>query len=88
MTGWNAPKRSLLLVHPDGQGSKATNEELNISLVPTPDYAGIAKAAAGGDLIAAKVSKVDELEELLKRAVDSVKKGTCAVIDAAVVPGS
>ncbi|KAL8689264.1 MAG: hypothetical protein Q9218_005025, partial [Villophora microphyllina] len=28
--GWNAPRRSLLLVHPDGEGSKASNEELNI----------------------------------------------------------
>lgn len=75
----------MLLVHPDGLGSKATNEELNISLVPAPDYAGIAKAAAGGDLLAAKVSKADELEGLLKKAVDSVKSGTSAVIDAAVV---
>jgi hypothetical protein len=78
----------LLLVHPDGLGSKATNEELNISLAPTPDYSGIAKAAAGGQLLAEKVSKAEDLDGLLKRAVDSVKNGTSAVIDAVVVLGS
>jgi hypothetical protein len=88
LTGWNAPKKSLLLVHPDGFGSKATNEELNISFNPTPDYSGIAKAAAGGQLFAEKVSKAEDLEGLLKRAVDSVNSGTSAVIDAVVVLGS
>jgi hypothetical protein len=78
----------LLLVHPDGLGSKATNEELNISFTPTPDYSGIAKAAAGGQLLAEKVSKADDLEGLLKRAIDSVNSGTSAVIDAVVVLGS
>jgi hypothetical protein len=76
------------LVHPDGLGSKATNEELNISFSPTPDYARIAKAAACGDLLAAKVSKADELEGLLKKAVDSIQSGTSAVIEAVVVLGS
>jgi hypothetical protein len=86
--GWNSPKKSLLLVHPDGLGSKATNEELNLSFAPTPDYSGIAKAAAGGQLLAEKVSKAEDLDGLLKRAVDSVKSGTSAVIDAVVVLGS
>ncbi|KFX85957.1 hypothetical protein V490_09300 [Pseudogymnoascus sp. VKM F-3557] len=85
--GWHAPKRSLLLVHPDGLGSKATNEELNISFAPTPDYAGIAKAAAGGKLFAEKVAKTSDLESVLQRAVDAVKGGTTAVIDAVVAPG-
>jgi len=86
--GWNAPRKSLLLVHPDGLGSKVSNEEINISFAPTPDYAGIAKAAAGGDLYAEKVAKAEDLESVLKRAVESVKSGTSAVIDAAVVLGS
>jgi hypothetical protein len=85
--GWHAPKRSLLLVHPDGLGSKATNEELNISFAPVPDYAGIAKAAAGGNLFAEKVAKASDLEDVLKRAMDSVLSGTTAVVDAVVVPG-
>lgn len=80
--GWNAPKRSLLLVHPDGVGSKATNEELNISFAPSPDYAGIAKAAAGGNLWAGHASTVAELADLLPKAIESVKSGVGAVLDA------
>ncbi|KAL9597550.1 MAG: hypothetical protein Q9219_005052 [cf. Caloplaca sp. 3 TL-2023] len=80
--GWNAPRRSLLLVHPDGEGSKASNEDLNISFAPSPDYAGIAKAAAGGRLWAGTAGTVEELEERLREAVESVVSGTGAVLDA------
>ncbi|ODH50127.1 hypothetical protein GX48_03683 [Paracoccidioides brasiliensis] len=80
--GWNAPRRSMLLVHPDGDASRATNEELNISFVPTPDYAGIAKAAAGGELWAGCAGSVGELAELLPKAVESVKCGKGAVLEA------
>lgn len=80
--GWNAPRKSMLLVHPDGEGSKVNNEELNISFAPTPDYSGIAKAAAGGDIWAAHASTVDELAKLLPEAVQSVLNGRTAVLDA------
>ena len=80
--GWNAPRRSMLLVHPDGEGSRATNEELNISFVPTPDFAGIAKASAGGELWAGRASTVAELADRLPAAVDSVIHGTTAVLEA------
>lgn len=80
--GWNAPKRSLLLVHPDGLGSKATNEDLNISFAPTPDYAGIAKAAAGGELWAGRAGTVEELAKALPEAVQSVLSGKGAVLEA------
>lgn len=83
-TGWNAPRRSALLVHPDGYTSKATNEELNISFTPSPDYAGIAKAAAAGNLWAERVETVEELQRLLPLAVESVKNGVGAVIDARI----
>ncbi|TGO29984.1 hypothetical protein BPAE_0009g00820 [Botrytis paeoniae] len=86
--GWHAPKRSLMLVHPDGIGSKATNEELNISFAPqVPDYAGIARAASGNSVMAEKISKASEIEKVLLKAVECVKGGTTAVIDAVVVPG-
>ncbi|KAF1968154.1 thiamine diphosphate-binding protein [Bimuria novae-zelandiae CBS 107.79] len=80
--GWNAPRKSMLLVHPEGEGSKVNNEELNISFAPTPDYSGIAKAAAGGDLWAAHASTADELAKLLPEAVKSVLDGRTAVLDA------
>ncbi|KAI1170074.1 thiamine pyrophosphate enzyme [Nemania sp. FL0916] len=82
--GWNAPRKSLQLVHPDGLGSKATNEEINISFDPVPDFSGIAKAAAGGDLFAARVEKADVLEETLKQAIAAVEGGQTAVIDCKV----
>ncbi|KAK4118149.1 thiamine diphosphate-binding protein [Parathielavia appendiculata] len=85
--GWNAPRKSLLLVHPDGLGSKATNEEINISFDPAPDYAGIAKAAAGGDLFAARVDKATDLEKVLKEAIAAVQGGQTAVVDCKVTSG-
>jgi hypothetical protein len=87
MTGWNAPRRSLLLVHPDGDASRATNEEINISFDPVPDYGGIAKAAAGGDLFAARVEKTTDLDEVLKKAIGAVESGTPAVVDCKVELG-
>ncbi|KAL2352638.1 thiamine pyrophosphate enzyme, N-terminal TPP binding domain-containing protein [Cryomyces antarcticus] len=80
--GWNAPRKSLLLVHPDGAGSKVSNEEHNISFAPTPDYSGIAKAASGGECWAAHASTAEDLERLLKEAVEAVKAGRTAVLDA------
>lgn len=72
----------MLLVHPNGEGSKVSNEELNISFAPTPDYAGIAKAAAGGDLYAASADTAEELDKVLAEAVEQVLGGKPAVIDA------
>ena len=80
--GWNAPRRSLLLVHPDGVGSQATNEDINISFAPTPDYAGIARAAAGGELWAGRAGTVEELAKALPEAVRSVLGGKGAVLEA------
>ena len=79
--GWNAPRKSLLLVHPNGHGSKVDNKELNISFDPTPDYAGIAKAASGGKAWAGTVSTVAELLEQLPKAVEAVKNGRCAILE-------
>ncbi|KAI1631565.1 thiamine pyrophosphate enzyme, N-terminal TPP binding domain-containing protein [Biscogniauxia mediterranea] len=85
--GWNAPRRSMLLVHPEGLGSQATNEEINISFDPVPDFAGIAKAAAGGDLFAARIDKAEGLEATIKQAVEAVRGGQSAVLDCKVTLG-
>ncbi|EGO58489.1 hypothetical protein NEUTE1DRAFT_64239 [Neurospora tetrasperma FGSC 2508] len=86
--GWNAPRRSLLLVHPDGLGSKASNADINIEFSPSPDYAGIAKAAAGGDLFAARVDNTADLDRVLKEAIAAVEGGQSAVVDCKVAMGS
>jgi hypothetical protein len=78
----------MLHVHPDGLASKASREQMNISFEPSPDYSGIAKAAAGGDLFTARVQKASELEGVLKPAIEAVKGGQSAVVDCKVVPGA
>ncbi|KAG5753315.1 hypothetical protein H9Q70_004056 [Fusarium xylarioides] len=82
--GWNAPKRSMLLVHPDGPASRATNEELNISFAPSPDYAGIAKAASNGVIFGARVADISEFQSALVGAVESLDRGVSAVLDVAI----
>jgi thiamine pyrophosphate-dependent acetolactate synthase large subunit-like protein len=79
--GWNAPRKSLELVHPVGLGSKVDNIELNISFEPTPDYAGIARAASGGKCYAGRAGTVEELDRVLQEAVEAVKGGRAAVVD-------
>ncbi len=72
----------MLLVHPDGLGSKATNSELNIAFDnPSPNYSQIARAASGDTLHAACVQSASELEKTLKEAIDVVKNGTAAVVE-------
>ncbi|OQU93943.1 Thiamine pyrophosphate enzyme, TPP binding domain-containing protein [Cladophialophora immunda] len=79
--GWNAPRRSMLLVHPDGEGSKVDNKALNISFDPSPDYPGIARAATGGNAWTGTVGTVAELLEQLPKSVAAVKAGQCAVLE-------
>lgn len=80
--GWQAPRRSMLLVHPDGYGSKVDNKDLHISFDPTPDYSGIAKAAAGGRCWAGSVRTLEELVKTLPEAIKAVKDdGICAVME-------
>lgn len=79
--GWNAPRNSLELVHPDGYGSKVSNEDLNISFNPTPDYSGIAKSAAGGHALAGVVRSAADLQRLLPQAVETVRNGTSAILE-------
>ncbi|KFA79362.1 hypothetical protein S40288_03557 [Stachybotrys chartarum IBT 40288] len=79
--GWNAPRNSLTLVHPEGHGSKVSNEELNISFSPTPDYSGIGKAAAGGNAWSGIAETVEGLNGLLPQAVQAVKDGQSAILE-------
>ncbi|KAH6869693.1 thiamine pyrophosphate enzyme, N-terminal TPP binding domain-containing protein [Thelonectria olida] len=82
--GWNAPRRSMLLVHPDGLASRASNSELNISFDPSPNYSEIARAASDGQIFAVRVKSAEELQSSLQGALEAVKSGTSAVLDVAV----
>ncbi|KAF4990283.1 hypothetical protein FDECE_14426 [Fusarium decemcellulare] len=79
--GWNAPRHSMSLVHPNGYGSKISNEDLNISFSPTPDFSGIGKAASGGDAWAGVVSSIEDLGRLLPEAVAKVQGGVSALLE-------
>ncbi|QSZ32904.1 hypothetical protein DSL72_002485 [Monilinia vaccinii-corymbosi] len=86
--GWNAPHQSHKLVHLEGAGSRASNKDMYISLEPSPDYSGIAKAAAGenfgslkGSLYAAKVANTEDLNRVLDEAVKEVRTGRGAVVE-------
>ncbi|KAG8406040.1 hypothetical protein J3458_021381 [Metarhizium acridum] len=83
--GWNAPRKSYVLVHPDGETATATNEDINISFSPSPDYAGIAAAAGSGNIHPFRASKADDLESILEQAVAKVLDGQTAVVDCKVV---
>lgn len=72
---------SLLNVHPQGSASTLTNEDLHLSFEPSPDYSGIAKAAAGGKLWAGLASTQCEFRDMLPKAIESVQSGVGAVLE-------
>jgi len=74
----------LLLVHPDGLGSKATNASLNISFEPSPNYSEIARAASDGHIFAARIKEADKLVATFQDAIKIVQSGISAVIDVAI----
>jgi acetolactate synthase-1/2/3 large subunit len=79
--GWKSPRLSMLGVHPEGLGSKASAKDLNISFGPdNPDYGAIA-AAAGGAWFK-KVMKASELDAAMTEAINVVmKEKRCALLD-------
>ncbi|PVI03646.1 thiamine pyrophosphate enzyme [Periconia macrospinosa] len=74
--GWKAPRNSTELVYPDGLNKGATDEELNIAFAPTPNYAKLAEAAAGGEendwMMGVRAKTVGELETALNEAIHRV----------------
>ncbi|KAI1378857.1 putative thiamine pyrophosphate enzyme [Hypoxylon crocopeplum] len=48
--GWKAPRNSTELVYPNGLSTSASDDEINVSFRPTPNYAALAEAAAGSEI--------------------------------------
>lgn len=48
--GWKAPRNSTELVYPTGLSTSASDDEVNVSFRPTPNYAALAEAAAGSEV--------------------------------------
>ncbi|KAF2823561.1 thiamine pyrophosphate enzyme, partial [Ophiobolus disseminans] len=82
--GWKAPRNSTELVYPEGLNKSATDDELNISFRPSPNYAALAEAAAGSApeltssgqddkwMQGVRVRNVGELEAALNTAKERV----------------
>ena len=58
------------MVYPDGLNQRATDDEMNISFRPSPNYAALAEAAAGSQR--SKVSTRDPDQWMEGVRVDSV----------------
>ncbi|KFY39203.1 hypothetical protein V495_06083 [Pseudogymnoascus sp. VKM F-4514 (FW-929)] len=48
--GWKAPRNSTQLVYPQGLNTTASDDEINTSFRPTPNYAALAEAASGSNV--------------------------------------
>ena len=75
--GWNAPKTSTLLVHPQGQAQ--THDTYWITMGHESRFADIAQAAGGAK--AYRVTRLSELAPSLQEAMASVRMGQSAVVD-------
>ncbi|GBE85330.1 hypothetical protein SCP_0705170 [Sparassis crispa] len=79
--GWASPKHSMMSMHPDGHGSKASMRQLTVGFGPEmPDYAGIAAAAGGawGRRVHAATELKATIEEAIRVVIDEKRS---AVVD-------
>lgn len=76
--GWNAPRHSMLAVHPAGHGSRAA--DLDIGFDPAPDYGQIAVAAGGA--LARPLVNCDDVDAALDEAFHAIRtQQRCCVLD-------
>jgi acetolactate synthase-1/2/3 large subunit len=80
--GWNAPKQSTLLVHPEGTAKR--RDRYWITTGAGARYADIAAAASGA--AAFRVSSRAALLETLREALAVVRGGRSAVVDVQTLP--
>jgi thiamine pyrophosphate-dependent acetolactate synthase large subunit-like protein len=70
--GFKAPRNSTEIVYPDGMNKQATEDEMNISFRPSPNYAALAEAASG--------SSDGDSEENSARWMKGVKAGSVGAL--------
>ncbi|MER7797924.1 thiamine pyrophosphate-requiring protein [Microbacterium sp. NPDC096154] len=80
--GWNATKRNLERIHPDG--AAARTDRYWVNLQQSADYGGV--AAAAGNAWAATVVAFDDLESVLREGLRQVENGTPAVVTVRMTP--
>ncbi|KAL5520043.1 hypothetical protein ACEPAG_1703 [Sanghuangporus baumii] len=84
--GWKSPKSSMLHVHPQGHGSKASGNQLTVGFGPdTPDHSLIAAGAGGA--WGKRIALASDLNPSMNEAIEVVRKeGRCAVLDCLIEP--
>jgi acetolactate synthase-1/2/3 large subunit len=80
--GWNAPKASTLLVHPQGRAQQS--DQFWITSTRNSRLAEI--AAAAGDAHAFRVSNFSELSSTLDKAIQFVRQGQTCVVEVLTLP--
>ncbi|WJL94279.1 thiamine pyrophosphate-dependent enzyme [Microbacterium sp. ET2] len=80
--GWNATKRNLERLHPDG--TAARTDRLWVNLQQSTDFGGVAAAAGGA--WSGTVADFDQLEGVLREGLRHVEAGTPAVVTVHLVP--
>jgi acetolactate synthase I/II/III large subunit len=80
--GWNAPKASTLLVHPEGVAKNTDHFWITVSA--NTKFADLAKAA--GNALAIRVEKYEDLKTSLALAMQTVRAGQSAVVDVVTLP--
>ena len=81
-SGWNAPKQSTMLVHPDGDSVR--RDRFWVTTGRGARFAEIAAAAGGA--AAFRVDRLVNLEPTLRDALTIVREGRSAVIDVVTTP--
>jgi acetolactate synthase-1/2/3 large subunit len=79
--GWNATLENFQRVHAEGAGVDVAS---CISLAPSANFADIAQAA--GDALGITVDQASQLPAAISAAIDAVRDGRSAVIDARMKP--
>jgi acetolactate synthase-1/2/3 large subunit len=77
--GWKSPMLSAMACHKDGYASQVSSDDLHITFDPPPDHAQIAVAAGAG--FGAMVKKASEIDEAIKKGLETVNSGRAAVLD-------
>jgi acetolactate synthase-1/2/3 large subunit len=80
--GWHSPKLSTQWVHPQGEAQK--NDTFWVTMGSGARLADI--AAAAGDAEPHQVTSRETLKSTLRRALQTVRDGRCAVVDVAIAP--
>lgn len=80
--GWHAPKRSTLLVHPEGTANR--RDRYWVTVGAGTRFADI--AAAAGNAAPYRVSSAAKLRETLNEALQTVRDGRTAVVDVVMPP--